>query len=107
MRDHPFIAAAQPLGQVDDEVHAAVARVRGLLAELITLWPKAEARHIVLWVRSNGEQTGAGARMRAHVMAEGDDIAPRVKRIRNDVPVVVELDGRRPIVAPLRSLGAR
>ena len=89
---------------IDEEAYAAVARVRPWLTELLTLWPKARASEIVLSVRALGGETLAGAKMRATLLAEAGDVAPRVGKIRNDVPVVVELEGQRTVVAPLRAL---
>jgi hypothetical protein len=89
---------------IDAEALATAGRVRGWLSELITLWPSSQRGEVVLWVRTADGETSAGARMRAQVMAGVDSIARRVRKIRNDVPVVVEIGGGRTVVAPWRAV---
>jgi len=83
-----------------------LSRARPLLDELPLLWHRDVRTRLVLFVRA--DENGAidvSARLREHDFDPGGpELARRVRRVRDDVPVVVEVPGTRPLVLRWGSL---
>jgi hypothetical protein len=97
---------------IEDAVRAALAGARPSLEEILSLWPLARRDRVVLWAELGAD--GAicvRATLREHVLRrEPVDLARGVRRIRDDVPVVLGLAGVGQVVVPMRALregGAR
>jgi hypothetical protein len=89
----------------DSEVLAAMARARPLLEEVLSLWPAEQRSKLVLWVDVAGPELGVKARLRDADATEGRDaVARQVHRVKRDVAIVIELEGKAPVVVPWRSL---
>jgi hypothetical protein len=89
----------------DSAILAAMARARPLLEEVLSLWPAEERSRLVLWVDVAGPALEIKARLRDGDAKEGrDSVARQVHRVKRDVAVVIELEGKDPVVLPWRSL---
>jgi hypothetical protein len=96
---------------IDAGVRAAVSGARPSLEEMLSLWSADLHGSVVLRVRLGpGGEVVIGAHLREHAdhaWGGGDrDVARDVRRIREDVPVVVDLEDGGAIVVPLRALTA-
>jgi hypothetical protein len=96
----------------EDAVRAALKDRRPSLEDILSLWPQDQHDRLVLWARlGRGGEVAIGAQLRDEPIegaGERCDLARDVRRIRGDIPVVVELAGAPKVVLPLRALhGAR
>jgi hypothetical protein len=101
-----FGVRAVHAGMIEDTVRAALAGAHPSLDEILSLWPVGRHDRIVLRARLGTDGAiSIGAHMREHAF-EGQprDLARDVRRIRNDVPVVLELDEVGSVVVPMRTL---
>lgn len=92
--------------RIENAVRAALAGARPSLDEILSLWPAGQRDRIVLRARlgaDGGISTGALLREQAFE-AQPPDVARDVRRIRNDVPVILELDEVGTVVIPMRAL---
>jgi hypothetical protein len=92
--------------EVDSELRQLAARARPTPREVISLWPPKQRAHLILWIRL--DETGKlqiCARVRDGDLGQ-PDLTREVRRIRRDIPIVFELDGRRTVVVPWRLLEA-
>jgi hypothetical protein len=97
------------MAQTLSAVRAAVAGARPSLDDVLSLWPAGQRYRVVLRARlgaDGGVSIGAHLREQA-VEAQAPDVARDVRRIRSDVPVVLELDEASSVVVPMRTLKAR
>jgi hypothetical protein len=94
---------------IEDAVRLALGGARPSLDEILSLWPVARHDRIVLWARvSTDGAISLGARLREQAFeGQSPALARDVRRIRNDVPVVLELDNVGSVVVPMRELKAR
>jgi hypothetical protein len=93
---------------IESAVRAALAGARPSLDEILSLWPTGQRGRVVLWARLGADgaiSTGAHLREQASE-AQPPDVARDVRRIRNDVPVVLALDDVGSVVVPMRTLEA-
>jgi hypothetical protein len=92
---------------LEDAVRVALTGKRPALEEILSLWPVDRHDRLVLWARLGpGGEVALGAHLREqpHEEAWARDLARDVRRIRDDIPVVVELAGAPKVVVSLRAL---
>ena len=91
---------------VDEPIPGVLARIRPKLDEVLSLWPAERRGQLVLWAQLDARgETAVGARFREHAADRGwRDLVTALGRIRDDVPVVLELEEGRAIVLPLSHL---
>jgi hypothetical protein len=78
--------------------------MRPMLREVVSLWPAGQRGRLALWIRRDeAGRPQIRARLRDHDF-DLSDAAREVRRIRNDVAMVFELDSGRTVTAPWRSL---
>lgn len=84
----------------------ALSGARPSLDEVLSLWPADRRDHIVLWVKVGyGGDLVIGAHARGQPVAgAGRRVKSDVRRIRDDVPVVLEFHDRDTVIVPLRTL---
>ena len=94
---------------IEDAVCGALASARPSLDEILSLWPVGRHNRIVLRARLAADGAiSIGAHMREQTLeGQPPDLARDVRRIRDDVPVVLELDEVGSVVVPMRALKAR
>jgi hypothetical protein len=94
---------------IEGAVRAGLAGTRPSLDEILSLWPVGHHDRVVLWARVGADGgLAVGARMRDQPFGtQPPEVAREVRRIRNDVPVVLELDAVGSVVVPMRTLTGR
>jgi hypothetical protein len=103
---HARVDTRAPDAGIEGAVRAGLVDARPSLDEILSLWPAGHHGRVVLWVRvgtDGGVTVGAHLREQA-LEAQPPDVARDVRRIRNDVPVVLELDAVGSVVVPMRAL---
>jgi hypothetical protein len=106
VRKHASAALRSSPQQLEDAQRLVVAGARTALDEILSLWPPAEHERIVLWA-SFGPlgKISTGARFRRHVFdGVSRELARDLRRIRGDVPVVLELTDGSVVVVPLKAI---
>jgi hypothetical protein len=91
---------------IEGAVRAALAGARPSLDEILSLWPVGHHDRIVLWARlavDGGIAVGAHLREQPFG-AQTPAVARDVRRIRNDVPVILEVEAVGSVVIPMRAL---
>jgi hypothetical protein len=90
----------------EEAVRRALAGARPSLEEVLSLWPADQRDRLVLWVKVGlAGNVVIGAHPRAQPLAgAAREINRDLLRIRDDVPVVLELHDQRIVVLPLRAL---
>jgi hypothetical protein len=90
------------LEPIDPEVRELGSSARHTLREVISLWPADQRKRLVVWIRR--DERGAPqirARLRDPEL-DGPELAPELafdlRRVRGDVPVVFELEGKTVVV---------
>lgn len=98
-------ARAGPVA-IEDAVRAALADARPSLDEILSLWPRNRRDRVVLWAKLGpAGEISLGAQLREHLVdGARSDLLREAQRIRDDVPVVIELDAGDALVVPLRAL---
>ena len=91
----------------EEAARRALAGAQPSLAEILSLWPAERRLRIVLWVKLGEAGTIViGAHPREQPIAgAAPEVKRLVRRIRADVPVVLELPDGGTVVVPLRVLG--
>jgi hypothetical protein len=84
----------------------ALSGARPSLDEILSLWPADRRNCIVLWVKvGHAGSLVIGAHPRDQPVAgAGRKVARDLRRIRDDVPVVLEFHDRGTVIVPLRTL---
>jgi hypothetical protein len=104
-------AAAQHAARVErltteEAARRALSGARPSLDEILSLWPVDWRDRIVLWVEiGSARNVAIVARLRAQPVAgAAREVKRDLRRIRDDVPVVLEFHDRGTVVLPLRAL---
>jgi hypothetical protein len=98
--------AVDARASIQEAARVAVADARPSLDEILSVWPREQRDRLVLWVfLGPAKEVSIAARFREHAF----DGAPRelfreLRRVGNDVPVVVEMEDGRTLVSPLRAI---
>ena len=94
---------ARPRAPLDTEVRELVTSAGRAPREVISLWPADRRRRLVVSIRRD-----EGRQVQVRAWIRGGDLdapnAARIRAIRGDVAVVVELDSGRTVIVPWRSL---
>jgi hypothetical protein len=103
---HTRVDTRAPDAGIEGAVRAGLADARPSLDEILSLWPVGHHDRIVLWARLGADGgIAVGAHLREEPFgARPPEVARDVRRIRNDVPVVLELDTVGSVVVPMRAL---
>ena len=106
---HARLDTRAPDARVEGAVRAGLADARPSLDEILSLWPVGHHDRVVLWARLGTDGgLAVGAQLREQALeAQPPEVARDVRRIRNDVPVVLELDAVGSVVVPMRALTGR
>ena len=90
----------------EEAARRALSVAQPSLEEILSLWPVERRFHIVLWVKlGEAGNVVIGAHPRGQPIAGAPPEVKRlVRRIRTDVPVVLELHDGVTVVVPLRAL---
>jgi len=100
-------AALAERSSLDDEIRTVLPRLRPSPVEIASLWPADRRERVFLVVSIDAAgNTAIQARTRDEDRgACAADLLRRLRRVRNDVPVVFDWGDGRSIVVPLRALG--
>ncbi len=92
---------------IEGAVRAALVGARPSLEEILSLWPLGRRGSVVLWAElgADGAICVRASLREQVVQSEPSDLARGVRRICDDVPVVLELAGVGRVVVPMRTLG--
>jgi hypothetical protein len=104
---HAWLEARASHLVIVDAFRGALAAARPSLEEILSLWPFGRRNGVVLWAKLDTDGSvsiGASLRERA-LEREPPDVVREVRRIRDDVPVVLERMGVGRVVLPMRELG--
>ena len=90
----------------EEAARQALSGAQPSLDEILSLWPANRRTRIVLWVKlGEAGNVVIGAQPREQpIAAAPPEVKRLVRRIRTDVPVVLELYDGRTAVVPLRAL---
>ena len=95
---------AEARSTLDHELRAVLARVRPSPAELVSLWPERERKHIAVFIRESSGEPQIMARPRTEDGSSADNNGRARHPSRDRVPVFFELRSGRTVVVPLQSL---
>ncbi len=90
----------------EEAARLSLAGARPSLDDILSVWPLSERARLILWVLMGpGLEITIAARFRDHALEGASrELFRGLRRIRDDIPVVVERDDGRTVVVPLRRL---
>jgi hypothetical protein len=93
---------------IEQTARLAIASAKPSPRDILSLWPSDQRERLVLWAFVGpANEVAIAARFRKHAFDGAlRALSHDLRRIRGDVPVVVELHDGRTIIMPLRALSA-